>query len=390
MRRAPLQFLGPVCKNGSLMMSFTRGAYRQLVRSKLDYRNEDGSSNALWLLSLRITHRCNHRCAICAQCGQAGYNARDDTPKVTGEVPVETYKRIIDEVAPKKVHVYITGGEPFLYEQLVPLVNYIKQKGLTVQIVTNGVLLEKNAQTIVDNNWDMICVSFDGPQEVHDKCRGTPGAFDTAVKGISAIQKIKQQQNKSKPAIFVLTTISKNNQYTLHQTVKEAEKLTPDGMVIYYSWFTREWIGQKHSQIASEKLGIQPFAWKGYVRDTSTLDKEKIIEQIRQIKSEKHNGAHVLFVPNLKLDEIPKYYDEPENFFGYKKCISPWFQLDVMPNGDTVTCRDFPDFVTGNIQESTIAEIYNNEKHRKFRQALRSCDNGVFPICSRCCGLMGY
>ena len=389
MRRAPLQFLGPVCRNHDLMMSFGRGAYREFVKSKLDYRNEDGSSSSLWLLSLRITHRCNHRCAICAQWGKSGYNARDDTPKVTGEVPIETYKKVIDEVAPKKVHVYITGGEPFLYEGLVPLVNYIKEKGLTVQIVTNGVGLEKNAETIVQNGWDMICVSFDGPKEIHDKCRGVPGAFDTAVKGISAIQKIKKEQKKSHPAIFVLTTISKNNQYTLLDTVREAQKLKPDGMVIYYSWFTQEWIGQKHTKIANEKLGITPFAWKGYVRDTADMDIDKIVEQVQKIKSEKRS-PHVLFVPDLKLEDIPRYYKEPENFFGYKKCISPWFQLDVMPNGDTVTCRDFPDFVTGNIMESSITEIYNNERHRKFRRALRSCDNGVFPICSRCCGLMGY
>ena len=158
--------------------------------------------------------------------GKSGYNARDDTPKVTGEVPVEVYKKVIDEVAPKKVHVYITGGEPFLYEPLVPFVNYMKEKGLTVQIVTNGVGLEKNAETIVENGWDMICVSFDGPKEIHDKCRGVPGAFETATKGISAIQKIKKEQKKKKPAIFVLTTISKNNQYTLLDTVTEAEKLS--------------------------------------------------------------------------------------------------------------------------------------------------------------------
>ena len=97
--------------------------------------------------------------------GKSGYNARDDTPKVTGEVDFETYKKVIDEVTLKKVHVYITGGEPFLYDSLVPLVNYIKQKGLTIQIVTNGVGLEKNAQTIVENGWDMICVSFDGPRK---------------------------------------------------------------------------------------------------------------------------------------------------------------------------------------------------------------------------------
>jgi len=250
MRRIPTQFFTPVCRNPDLLKSFIRGSYREFVKSKLDYRNEDGSSSALWLLSLRITHRCNHRCTICAQWGQNGYNAREDTPKVTGELPVEIYKKVIDEVAPKKVHVYITGGEPFLYEPLVPLVNYMKQKALTVQVVTNGVGLEKNAETIVENGWDMICVSFDGPREIHDKCRGVPGALDTATKGIMAIQKIKKQKKKKKPAIFIITTISKNNEASLVDTVKEAEKLGPDGMTIYYSWFTQEWIGQKHTKIA--------------------------------------------------------------------------------------------------------------------------------------------
>ena len=200
---------------------------------------------------------------------------------------------------------------------------------------------------------------------------------------------MKKEQKKKKPVIFVLTTISETNQHALVETVKEAEKLKPAGMVIYYSWFTQEWIGQKHSKMATELLGTTPFAWKGYVRDTKKLDIDKIIEQVQKIKTEKPS-IHVLFVPNLKSDEIRKYYTEPENFFGYKKCISPWFQLDIMPNGDTVTCRDFPDFVTGNIQNSSILEIYNNEAHRKFRRTLRECENGVFPICSRCCGLMGY
>ena len=389
MRRLPVQFLTPVCRNPDLLRSFIRGSYREFVKSRLDYRNEDGSSSSLWLLSLRVTHRCNHRCAICAQWGESGYNTRDDTPKVTGEVSLEVYKKVIDEVAPKKVHVYITGGEPFLYEPLVPLVNYIKQKGLTVQLVTNGVGLEKNAETIVENGWDMICVSFDGPKEIHDKCRGVNGALDTTLKGISAIQELKKQRRKKKPGIFVITTISKNNEAALVDTVKEAEKLNVDGMTIYYSWFTREWIGEKHTKIASELLDVTPFAWKGYVRDTTDLDINKITQQIQEIKSSKFS-VPILFVPDLRPDEIRTYYAEPENFFGYKRCISPWFQLDVMPNGDTVTCRDFPDFVTGNIKERSILEIYNSEKHRKFRRALRSCENGVFPICSRCCGLMGY
>ncbi|MBS7614500.1 radical SAM protein [Candidatus Bathyarchaeota archaeon] len=389
MRKFPVQFLWPVCRNPELLKSFARGAYRRYVQAKLDYRREDGVSHSLWMISPRITHRCNHRCAICAQWGESGYNARDDTPKVTGEVPLEVYKRVVDEVAPLKVHFYITGGEPFLYQPLVPFVNYVKQKGLTVQIVTNGVGLEKNAETIVENGWDMICVSLDGPREVHDRCRGVQGAYDTAVKGIMKIQELKKEKKKVKPQFFMIATISKTNESMLVETVREAEKLSPDGMVIYYSWFTREWIGENHTRLFQEKLSVAPFAWKGYVRDTTNMDIDRIAEQVKVIKSEKFKMP-ILFVPDLKTDEIKKYYHEPENFFGYKNCVTPWFELDIMPNGDVVTCRDFPDYVTGNIKEQSILDIFNSEKHRRFRQALRSCQNGVFPICSRCCGLMGF
>ncbi len=389
MRKFPIQFLWPVCRNPELLKSFARGAYRRYIQAKLDYRREDGVSNSLWMISPRITHRCNHRCAICAQWGESGYNARDDTPKVTGEVPLEVYKRVVDDVAPLKVHFYITGGEPFLYQPLVPFVNYVKQKGLTVQIVTNGVGLEKNAETIVENGWDMICVSLDGPREVHDQCRGLQGAYDTAVKGIMKIQELKKEKNKVKPQFFMIATISKTNESMLVETVREAEKLNPDGMVIYYSWFTREWIGEKHTKIFQEKLGVTPFAWKGYVRDTTNMDINKVAEQVRAIKSGKFKMP-ILFVPDLKTDEIKKYYYEPENFFGYENCVTPWFELDIMPNGDVVTCRDFPDYVAGNIKEQSILDIFNGERHRRFRQALRSCKNGVFPICSRCCGLMGF
>jgi radical SAM protein with 4Fe4S-binding SPASM domain len=389
MRKLPIQFFIPMIRNPKLLSSFAMGAYRKFIKTNLDYNKKDGRSNSLWLLSLRITHNCNHRCAICGQWGRSGYNAREGTPKVMGEVPLELYKKVIDDVAPKKVHVYITGGEPFLYKSLVPLVNYIKKKGLTVQLVTNGVGLEKNAETIVNNEWDMLCVSLDGPKEIHDKCRGLQGAFETATNGIKKIQQLKKQKMKNKPAFYMITTISKTNESSLAETIREADKLKPDGIVVYYSWFTRENLGLEYTKILKKLLNITPFAWKGYVRDTTNLDVDKIIEQIRKIKSGIFKTP-VMFVPELKFNEISKYYHEPENFLGFKKCVAPWFQVDIMPNGDVVNCRDFPDFITGNIKESSILEIYNGEKHRAFRRALRSCKNGVFPTCSRCCGLMGY
>jgi len=296
---------------------------------------------------------------------------------------------MIDDVAPVKPHIYITGGEPFLYKGLAPLVNYMKERKLSVQIVTNGVLLEKMAEEIVDNEWDALCVSLDGTREIHDKCRGVEGAYDTMFAGVRRIQQLKSERKRVKPYIITLTTVSQTNAKVLVDALEEARQLKPDGMVIYYSWFTTEEIGQKHVSIMQEKLGHIPTAWQGYILDREGLDLDELVENIKEIKS-RDFGRLVQFVPNLKIEDVPRYYREPDNLFGYEKCVAPWFMVDIMPNGDVVTCRDHPDIVVGNILEDSLPNIYNNDKYRAFRKALKSCEKGLFPICARCCGLMGY
>lgn len=387
--RIPTQFFKPMSRHPELMLILMRGAYKKYVVAARSHARPDGASDALWLISLRITARCNHRCAICGQQGEKGYNRLNNVQKATDEVPLETYKKMVDEVLHLKPHIYITGGEPFLYKDLVPLVRYMKQNGLSVQVVTNGVGLEKYADDIVADEWDMLCVSIDGPRDVHDKCRGLVGAYDTMQRGVRKIQSIKKEQKKKYPTFYTLSTLSEANQASLMDTLREAESLEPDIIAVYYSWFTSEEVGCRHSEILKREIGVEPFAWKSYARDMSGMDPKVIANTVRTVERTKFK-APVVFIPQLKPEEIEEYYREPENFLGYSRCYAPWFQVDIMPNGDVVNCRDFPDIHMGNIQKTPLLDIYNGEMFRKYRKALAKQPNGVFPLCSRCCGLMGY
>jgi MoaA/NifB/PqqE/SkfB family radical SAM enzyme len=382
--------LKAVIETPDMVMNTVRGVYKRQISSILDYNlRDDGKSNSLWLISMRITNRCNQRCAICAQWGEHGYNLTRPNSQLSQTIPVETYKKMVDDISHLKPHIYITGGEPFLYKELVPLVNYMKKKKLSVQIVTNGVLLEKYADEIVDNGWDIICASIDGSREVHDKCRGLEGAYDTLFRGIEKIQKLKSRQRTSKPYILTLTTVSKTNASSLVESLKEAQKFHPDFMVIYYSWFTTEEIGQRHVSVMQEKLNCTPRAWKGYLLDREGINLPELVKNVQEIKSTDF-GCPALFVPDLKLEDIPTYYLEPDNILGYDKCVAPWFMVDIMPDGSVVLCRDHPDYMVGNISDESLIDIYNNERFRAFRRVIRNCENGLFPICARCCGLMGY
>lgn len=391
----PLKTVLPIARKciaevPDVVVDIMRGIYKKHVSSILDYYlNDDGRSNSLWDVSMRITNLCNHHCSICAQWGQNGYNFGRPNSQIGQVVSVETYQNMIDDIAHIKPHIYITGGEPFLYKGLVPLVNYMKKKKLCVQIVTNGTLLEKYGEEIVGNRWDILCVSIDGTREIHDKCRGVEGAYETLFQGVEKIQRVKLRRKSPKPYIITLTTISKTNANALAESLMEANRLKPDAMAIYYSWFTNAETGQKHTAIMQEKLGVLPITWKGYVLDLDGIDLGAIVENVKYIKSRKY-GCPVLFVPNLKIGDIQKYYLEPENFLGYGRCVAPWFMIDIMPDGSVTTCRDHPDYVAGNIHHDSLINIFNNEKYRAFRKTLKSCEKGVFPICARCCGLMGY
>ncbi len=390
MKKFPTSLAKPFLDSPYLLGSMLRGASRKYIRGNLDRWKKTGESNALWLISMRITDKCNHRCAVCGQYGEGGYNREDnDLPVVKGNVDLDRYKKMIDNIAHLKPHIYITGGEPFLYNGLVELCEHIKEKNLSLQVVTNGVKLEEQAEEIVNDKWDMICVSLDGPEEVHDRCRGVKGAYATMKRGVDKINELKEKNNSRYPKIFMLTTLSSTNYDYLLDTVEECEKFQPDCLVIYYSWFTSREVGEKHREIIKRELGIEPFAWKSYVRDNSGTDFEALRKSVRDVKSGDWSFP-VVFVPNLPESEIERYYTDPTDFLGWKNCLTPWVEANIMPNGDVVNCRDFPDMVMGNITQDDLMDIYNNERFKKFRRVLADQPNGVFPLCSRCCGLMGF
>lgn len=59
--------------------------------------------------------------------------------------------------------------------------DYLRNRGIKPGFSTNGLLLEKHAQRIVESNVEMLSVSLDSHHAtVHDEIRGHQGLFDKA------------------------------------------------------------------------------------------------------------------------------------------------------------------------------------------------------------------
>ena len=376
-------------KAPDLSIVLLRGLYRKHVDTNRDYLAGTGKAlKCPYQISLRITNICNHRCAVCGQYGRHGYMNEKSHNDLLKTLPIEKYKELVDQVAKYKPVFYITGGEPFLYPGLVELMNYIKSKGCIVSIVTNGVLLEKYADEIVKNKWDMVLVSFDGPREIHDKCRNSEGAYDTAVRGILKVNEIKKKYGAVKPFLLTSTTISKVNAPVLDKTFEIGEQLKPDLMIVYLSWFTSENIGDAQTKIMQDNLGITPFTWKSYATRFTEKEAKMFQESLVKVKKKKWPFEYFI-IPDITNKDLARYYLEPAEMFGYAKCVAPFIMVDIMPNGDVVTCRDFIDVRVGNITEKPLLDIWNGKDFVRFRKLLID-KGGLLPQCSRCCGLMGF
>lgn len=386
--RIPLRVPFMLLRTPEVLKRIGKGLWRKHVTVNKDYNREDNISKPFQLISIRITNACNHRCAVCGQWGDTGYNRKKDPKELGKTVPVETYIKRIDEVAHYDPMVYITGGEPTLYKGLLPFIQHCKSKKLTVNLVTNGCKLAEMADELVEAGLDEISISFDGPKEIHDECRRVPGAFEEAIKAIQAVQDAKRRLKKRKPYILTIATVSDKNAGLLAEVIEETEPLHPDLMVVYYHWFTSQKKGEEYTKILQKWFDVTPISWHGYVSQFPREHIEELKQSIAKIKSTRYEHP-IVFIPDINIDQVDAYYENLDEMFGYNRCINPWIEINIMPNGDVVPCRDQPDVVMGNVQQESLLDMWNNDKYRKFRKLLKE-QGGLLPICGRCCGLMGF
>lgn len=81
----------------------------------------------------------------------------------------------------------ITGGEPFLREDLFDILGEVKSLGFDAYLLTNGTLVNRErALRLADLGINGVQVSIDGPEAVHNDIRGK-GSFTAAEHGIECL-----------------------------------------------------------------------------------------------------------------------------------------------------------------------------------------------------------
>jgi radical SAM protein with 4Fe4S-binding SPASM domain len=378
---------------------FSVGAAKLLVsRLLLNMRiPHDGLGAGIRQVSIRVTDLCNLRCHTCGQWGDNGYLLGRSMPElVRNEVDPERYIALLEDLVQHghRPGVYFWGGEPMLYRGLPKVVEAAAALGLPTSIATNATKLADNAERLVKAPMFLVQVSIDGPDATsHNACR--PGAnpatdnFATVSDGLEAIRSERARRGARLPILAGLCTINALNADRLVD-IYDAFADRVDVLVFYLAWWIDEAAAAEHTHDFVKRFGVMPTRHNGWIGGWRPSDYEGLARQLTMLsrRAMRSKGAAVLVVPNVTgAKDLERYYTDHGATFGYDRCTSIYRAVEINSNGDMTTCRDYNDYVVGNVKTHTITDLWNSEAYRRFRRSLS--ENGLMPVCTRCCGLMG-
>jgi radical SAM protein with 4Fe4S-binding SPASM domain len=361
-----------------------------------DFR--EGRAHGIRQLSFRITDLCNLRCTTCGQWGEGGYlHGKSLKELKTQEVAPARYGELLDDL----VHhgheplVYIWGGEPMLYDGTVELIEKTASLGLGTSMVSNGTFIAPAAQRLVQAPLFLLQISIDGHcAALHNAVRPAAGGggdnFSSIETALAAVNEERRRRAARLPLIASLTVISQANHRHLAD-IYEAFRDRVDLFVFYLSWWIDPAGASAHDEDFERRFGFKPRLHWGWVGSWKPGDYAALQRQLEALKepSNRPGAPPVIVIPNLSDQRaLEAYYTDHGSRFGFDQCISIYQAVEVDSNGDMSPCRDYHDYVVGNVKEATITELWNSPAYRRFRQSLSN--EGLMPVCSRCCGLMGY
>jgi MoaA/NifB/PqqE/SkfB family radical SAM enzyme len=374
--------------NPAIVFSVLRMEYRHRLGIRLDRRLRPGRSAPPANLCLNLTNRCNLKCVMCRGIRQGeGVPANRVWYSMEQELPMEYWTRLLEEAASYRPWLYVTGGEPLLYRNFHDFIVEAKKRGLVVHLQTNGTLLAREADFLVEAGVEAVNVSIDGPQQVHDRIRGIEGAFSRMELGVRALADARRKRRSPNPILSFNCTISKGNVDYLEEMVPLSVRLGGDFLQIQHTMFDSPENVAKHNLFLSPErssaLNLEiahPSICEGeyYRSELQPEDLMKLQTALRQARGQARGKIGLHFMPGLPDELLHPYYLDLDYPF-IQGCDAFWQTGRILADGTFSPCLNF---IVGNITRQPFLELWNGSRMRVLREL---AGKRLFHGCVRCC-----
>lgn len=284
-----------------------------------------------------VTYRCNARCTMC--------NRYKCPSKPEEELSIETIKKL-----PPMYFTNITGGEPFIREDLPEIVRELYKKSDRIVISTNGFFTDRIIKLCEEFPKVGIRISIEGLEETNNKIRGLEDGFR---KGYSTLKKLVEMKH---PDVGFGMTVQDAN----------AKDLVP-----LYD--------------LSNELNME-FATASLHNSFYFVEAKNIIKDRLMVAKEFERLVNKLLQSNSPKKWFRAYFNHGliNYIFGQKRLLPCDMAFDTFfidPYGDVMPCNGTKEKeVMGNLNEQTWEDLWNSEQAEKVRSKVRHCDRQCWMI----------
>ena len=282
------------------------------------------------VIAVEPTNFCNLSCPMCPRTSLM--------KREKGLMDFSLFKKIVDESKDRTEFMYVDNmGDPLIHPRICEMVDYASKNGIRMLLGTNGAFLTEDlANRLLQNGPDLIELSIDAAtSRTYERVRSGKN-YEQVVKNVISFPKAKRATSSTKPFTilqFVRTIFN----------AQEEEK------------FYQKFKGAGYDFIAFRDC----HTWGGNIPNYGVTQKM-----------------------NSGQTEQP----EPIKLGVARPCRILWNQLTVLWNGDVTPCFYDVDgkSIVGNVNKSSLAEIWNSPEMVKFRKLhLSGCYDKV-TCCKNC------
>lgn len=304
-----------------------------------------------YYVDFSVTPFCNLKCSFCS----ASADGKCSKEVVMSLEQIEDIFNQFDEN--NIMRVSIEGGEPFLRDDILEILELTNKHMFSCYVNTNATLItEEVARRISTSGVDKLCISIDGPEEIHDKSRGVKGTFKKVENAIRYLQKYNVP-------IDAIITLTKINADYLFQTFDVIKKLGIENVAI----MLLASVGKASQNI--KDISLEYKEWKKILLKLTTLKKEnKLPINLRIVQTGEASFPWEIYLPLVEADReedlsvwIPQSTVSTleKNDFG---CTAGKENLAIDGYGNVFGCSlmiSHNELCAGNILQESLSDIWN-------------------------------
>ncbi len=284
-----------------------------------------------------VTYRCNAKCTMC--------NRYKVPSKPEEEISTETIRKL-----PEMYFTNITGGEPFIRDDIKDIVRELYKKSDRIVISTNGFFTDRIVELCKEFPQVGIRISIEGLEQTNNEIRGLEDGFN---KGYTTLKTLVDMGMKD--VGFGMTVQDKN---------------APDLVPLY--------------EISNE-LDME-FATASLHNSFYFVESNNIIHDRLAVAENFEKLINRLLDSNSPKKWFRAYFNHGliNYIFSQKRLLPCDMSFDTFfidPYGDVMPCNGTKEKeVMGNLNEQSWDELWSSEKAENVRKKVRCCNRNCWMI----------